>query len=355
MPLRFNQRTHALSGYALLGDDDHPWHRSLGSRHRILGAITPDAAAASVIQASGVKSGTISSKQMAQIVASIQAMQVQDPGGNYEPGTSSCAASGVSQGANDLKLVGSAGSLALTTASSAQVGLIAAGPATLGISIAIAGIVGIFSTIMAHHAAAVKKEQNVLCSAVPAANNYLQIIAQAVAAGQATPAQGIQALQSLSSNFDSAVSSIRKMGGSSCNAACIMTEELRGVIAYMSSQFQDLISAQAAVGASTVPAAQQTRGIVTTSTGPVVAAPVSSGATMQLPVTATPAQIQAAATAPTPAAAAAAMVQPVGVLPPGATAAPSLSDELQSLESSLPTWWPIAAVGILAFLFFEAA
>jgi hypothetical protein len=165
-----------------------------------------------------------------------------DNAGNpaYIPGTSECAASGISGGARDLGLAGSAAGLALTGA--IQTGLVAAGPMTLGISIAIASIVGIFSTILNHHAQAVKKEQNVLCSAVPAANNYLKIIEQGVQSGLATPQQGIDALNSLVRDFTNAVSSIEK----NCNAACIMTEELQAVVLVKQSEYQDMIAAQQA-------------------------------------------------------------------------------------------------------------
>ncbi|HXP23130.1 MAG TPA: hypothetical protein VN807_03285, partial [Candidatus Sulfotelmatobacter sp.] len=100
---------------------------------------------------------------------------------------------------------------------------------------------------------AVKKEQNVLCSAVPAANNYLQIIQQGVESGLATPQQGIDALNSLVNDFKNAVSSIEK----NCNAACVMTEELQAVVLVKQSEYQDMIAAQQAQAQAQATAAAQ--------------------------------------------------------------------------------------------------
>lgn len=280
-----SDRAHTMRGYAVLGAE--AWG---------LGAITAEAALADVISKSGVSSGTIPASTQSLIQQAVAAGQLINAGGSaaYIPGTADCAASGISGGARDLALAGSGAQMFLTTATSAQVGLIAAGPATLGISIAIAGIVGIFGTLMAHHAQAVKKEQNTLCSAVPAANNYLNIIEQGVTSGQVTPAQAIQALQSLSSGFDTAVSSIRKMGGGMCNAACVMTEMLRAIVEYRTSAYQDLEAAGAAIAASS-------------GSTPISAAMVTSGSTLTLPGTSAQA--------------------PAG--------------------SSLPSWWPIAAIAVI--------
>lgn len=292
--------------------------------YAVLGAGAPDPAAiyAQILASSGVNPGAVSSSGAANIKASIAAAELLNNGAPaYVPGTASCAAAGggSSSGANDLKLAGSAGSLSLQAATTT--GLIAAGPATLGISIAIAGIVGLFGTILNHHAQAVQKEQSTLCSAVPAANNYLTIIDQALQSGQATPAEAIQALDSLESDFESAVSSIRKMGGGSCNAACVMTLELRGVVAYRTALYQELAATQAAAPAPTN---------TTAGSGPTTAAPVSSGSTMQLPVASTPASSSAGSAVTAPAGA--------PLTAPAVPAAP---------------WLPIAALFIVGALLSE--
>lgn len=204
-----------------------------------LGAITPDAAAAQVIGSDA----HVNASSRSGILASARAGQMVNASGSpaYIPGTADCA-SATGGGSNNLKLVQTASGLALT---GLQVGLTTAGvvtgaalaPFTAGIS----ALIGLFPMIFGHHKAAVKKEQNVLCAAVPAANNYLQIIAQAVQSGQASPQQGIDALHSLVSDFQSEVSSIRN----DCNAACVMTMQLQAIAAVMVSQYQDLIAAQA--------------------------------------------------------------------------------------------------------------
>src|SRR5579864_6839031 len=125
----------------------------------------------------------IDARAQSAISSSGQAGRIVDAGGAsiYVPGTSECAASGISGANRAVGFISSGASLALTGV--VQAGLIATGPATLGITIAIAGLTGLFSTLFSHHAAAVKKEQNTLCTAVPAANNYLDIIDQAVSSG----------------------------------------------------------------------------------------------------------------------------------------------------------------------------
>jgi len=212
-----------------------------------LGTLDPATAAAQVTSSAATSSGK------AAIVLAAQHGMLVDNAGNpaYIPGTSECAASGISAAAKYVGLAGSAAGLALTGV--VQAGLMAAGPLTLGISVAIASIVGIFSTILNHHAQAVKKEQSVLCSAVPAANNYLQIIEQGVQTGLATPQQGIDALNSLVRDFTNAVSSIEK----NCNAACIMTEELQAVVLVKQSEYQDMIAAQQAQAQAAAAAAAQ--------------------------------------------------------------------------------------------------
>jgi hypothetical protein len=246
-----------------------------------LGTLDPATAAAQVTSSAATSSGK------AAIVLAAQHGMLVDNAGNpaYIPGTSECAASGISAAAKYVGLAGSAAGLALTGV--VQAGLMAAGPLTLGISVAIASIVGIFSTILNHHAQAVKKEQSVLCSAVPAANNYLQIIEQGVQSGLATPQQGIDALNSLVRDFKNAVSSIEK----NCNAACVMTEELQAVVLVKQSEYQDMIAAQqaqaqaaaaaqAAANAAAAAAASQPVQVVTPSrpntTAPAAVVPASS-------------------------------------------------------------------------------
>lgn len=219
--------------------------RSMGRYY--LSAITADQATESIFPAAAVKTSAghnLATRNL--MVQAVQAGQLLDPSGvaAYSQ-NKDCSASGQS---TNVKLAQTASGLALTGTS---IGLTAAGtvtaaalaPWTLGIS----AIIGLFPIIFGHHAAAVKKEQSVLCAAVPAANNYLQVIDQAVSTGQQTPAQGMAALDSLVTDFRSQVSSIMHgndpTSSGECNAACVMLSQLRAIVAFKKSQYQDLATA----------------------------------------------------------------------------------------------------------------
>jgi len=228
-------------------------------RRLSLGALTPQQAVESVFpQASVTSTAGHTQAVWDGYVRDVQAGQMVDASGQpaYLPGTQDCSATGVS---TSVRLAQTASGMALT---GTAIGLTAAGvataaalaPWTMGISV----IIGLFPLIFGHHAAAVKKEQSVLCAAVPAANDYLQIIDQAVQSGQATPQQGQQALQSLVSDFTNQVASIVKGSGpgnsGDCNAACVMIAALKSIAAYKSSVYQDMIaSASTSTSASALP------------------------------------------------------------------------------------------------------
>jgi hypothetical protein len=109
-----------------------------------------------------------------------------------------------------------------------------------------AAAVGLFATLFAGHAAAVRKEQQVECAAMPAANDGLTAVYNAVQNGTFSPADGKAALAQLYSDFRQQVSSILKDNSSQCNAACVLSKQLKAAIAEMSSQFDDLAAAAAA-------------------------------------------------------------------------------------------------------------
>jgi hypothetical protein len=285
---------------------------------RGLGAIT---AAAAQAQAIGTDKN-VNAASKAAILASATALQMVDSSGQpaYIPGTAECAAaSGTPGGAQtDMKLASTSAGLALTGLQLATTAGVVAAPLTLGISIAVSSIIGLFSTLINHHAQAVAKEQTTLCSAVPAANNYLNIIAQAVASGQASPQDGISALESLKGDFRSSVGSIY----GDCNAACVMYMELEAICAVMESQFQDLISGAQQVVTAGGPNVTQPAGVV---------APASSYSSFY--------SSSAAPSAPNTVAAPTTSV-PSFTTAPAAAAAPGASGD----------WLPIAALGIAAFL-----
>lgn len=274
-----------LRGYVVLGRSG--WGP-------LLGALTPDQAAEMIFPLARVTSSAGHNKALRdQMVASAGAGQVVNAQGapDYIPGTSQCSASGVSKNiqlgqiGGQLALTGvNIGALSSPAFAAALGGTAILGAATLGIG----AIIGLLPIFLGHHAAAVKKEQNVLCSLIPAVNNYLLVIDQAVRTGKATPQQGIDALNSLVNDFQPQVASIihgsDPMSAGECNAACAELSKLRAIVARMQSQYQDLIAATPPVPASS---------------GPSMAPPVSSGGgVLTLPVAPTPAQIAAASGAP---------------------------------------------------------
>ena len=112
------------------------------------------------------------------------------------------------------------------------------------IGMVIGGIVGLFSALFAHHAQAVAAEQRNECAAIPAANNYLAVIWQAVSSGQQTPQQGQQALQSLLASFSAQVAS--SVQHNPCNALCEYIVTLKAIVIYWSWAFGDMATAAAA-------------------------------------------------------------------------------------------------------------
>jgi len=168
------------------------------------------------------------------------------------------------QSPSGAKIVNTAGGLALTGLSTgfavAGVAASIAAPITMGASL----LVGLFGSIFAHHAQAVKIEQQTVCAAVPAASDSLKAIDQAVQAGTITPAQGIQALQSLLSAFSSQVAQIIKLDDSHCNAACVWVKQLQAIVLKKSSDYEDMQSVQQVAA---LPAASSSAATAQTATG----------------------------------------------------------------------------------------
>lgn len=119
----------------------------------------------------------------------------------------------------------------------------AAGPIIGAAVLAIGGLATLFGLVFGHHAAAVAKEQKIVCAAVPSANDALAAIYDAVNNGTITPQQGKDALDSLLSQFKATVQPIIKMNSSQCNAACIWVKQLTAIVAEKKSQYDDLIGA----------------------------------------------------------------------------------------------------------------
>jgi hypothetical protein len=212
-------------------------------RFKRMGALTPDQAAATAMPQS-----TISSKagftqgEFNAISAAAAAGQFT----NFNP----AGCSGQSQKSVGPAIVSTAGGFALKFAGAT--GPAAPFVAAAGAALEVAGAV--WGAIFGAHAAAVAKEQQVECAAVPAANDSLLAINQAVQNGTLTPAEGIQALQTLQSQFNSTIASIVKNSASQCNAGCVWMKTMQAIVAELSSQYQDMENAAAAAPASPVSA-----------------------------------------------------------------------------------------------------
>lgn len=129
-------------------------------------------------------------------------------------------------------------------------------------------IATIFGIVFGHHSAAVAAERKVICAAVPAANDALAAIYQAVQNGTMSPQQGQQALAGLLQQFMSTVQPIIKNDATHCNAACVWVKELTAIVAYQTSVYQDMID-------NTGPSASTPAGAITGA----IAAPVNALAT----------------------------------------------------------------------------
>lgn len=192
----------------------------------------------------------------------------------FTPGDTQC--SGIAPAGENLQLVSVGTGLGLTTANilaSTVAAGTAAGTAIPIIGTIVGSIVGLFIAILQHHALVTKAEQNAECALIPAANNYLTIIGQSVTSGQATPAQAVQALQSLFQNFlQQAMSnpSWTDSGQSKCSALCVYAKQLCAIVAYQSAQYQNM-------AATAVPAAAAASGAIASTT--IGTTPVSVGST----------------------------------------------------------------------------
>jgi hypothetical protein len=133
----------------------------------------------------------------------------------------------------------------------------------------LSALTGIFT---AHHAQAVKTEQQVLCAAEPDANNFLRGIDSAVAQGQITTDQAAAALDQGYQNYLQEVSGIIKTG-SKCNAACVYSKCFQAAILKRKQDYA-LITVRYAGGSQGLPG-----GVVSAVAGTVSAA-VSTAASV---------------------------------------------------------------------------
>src|SRR5437660_3212729 len=101
-----------------------------------------------------------------------------------------------------------------------------------GLALGLVGIgITVFGAIFAHHKKQVARERQVLCAAVPAANETLRVIETAIQQGQIAPAQAIAYLDDLFNQFQGAIGAILKSDSTHCNAACVWRYSLAAIVA----------------------------------------------------------------------------------------------------------------------------
>ena len=190
----------------------------------------------------------------------------------YSP---TCAANPVAP----LNLFATASGMALTTAtvttgilSSSSVAIIpaVAVPVIGWIIAGVGAIISLIGAIFAHHAAAVKRDLAFGCSALPAVNNALSVIATAVQNGNMKASDAANALPEIYSQFMSAggasgsfpggPSSIPSSGVAIndhpyCNGDCAMSLIVFAMVAYWQAQYQAMAATQAAAAAAAASAA----------------------------------------------------------------------------------------------------
>lgn len=178
----------------------------------------------------------------------------------YMDASTGCAGVKAGTGATISKAATAAGGLVL------KMGVASGNPIIVGVGAAAELAGTIFGAIFGHHTAAVAKERSILCAAVPAANQALVAIDQAVQAGNFTPQNGIDALNATVAGFEQAVTSIQHgadpTSKGECNAACVMLSQLRAIVLRRVSLYQDMITAAAAAASSQSSAAKPVTSIV---------------------------------------------------------------------------------------------
>ncbi|HET7107797.1 MAG TPA: hypothetical protein VFI38_13385 [Candidatus Acidoferrum sp.] len=142
---------------------------------------------------------------------------------------------------------------------------------------------GLLSTVLggitAHHAAAVKQEQGILCAEVPGMQSFLRGVDVAVSQGADLNA-AVQAMESAYSLFVSRTQPIFK----SCNAACDYRKYVRAAIEYRKLNYSLRVasqhsSAQGVIGGAVAAVSSAVSSVASVFTGgtPPQALPISTG------------------------------------------------------------------------------
>lgn len=196
-------------------------------------------------------------------------MITQIQNGQFNTVAFSPACAGIIAANPDLSLTQAAGKIAgastgaIAAAAAGTAAGTALGVATLGIGV----VVAVLSIIFAHHAAAVAQEQNLGCTAIAAANNAMNVIAEGVSAGSIAPADAATALNTVYSQFQALVKPSFSTSPY-CSADCEAQLCMLGMMIYWQAQYNAMADAQAATAASATAAAAQ----ATASGNPVAAA-----------------------------------------------------------------------------------
>jgi hypothetical protein len=223
-------------------------HRTIYPSRFFLGDITADAAARMVFP--NPPASPHAGHNMSTFDSIVSAAGSGQMSPAYLPGTSDCANATLGPRAVITKGGSQVGGLLL------KIGAASGNPIVLGIGAAAEVASIVFSAIFGHHAKAVARERSILCAAVPAANQTLLVVDQAVAEGNFTPQNGIDAVNAMVAGFAQAVASIQHgadpTAKGECNAACVMLSQLRAIAYRKVSQYQDLQAAAAAAAAAPV-------------------------------------------------------------------------------------------------------
>lgn len=172
----------------------------------------------------------------------------------------SCA----TQAAPNVNLFQTGSTLALGT-SAAGVGIAGATGAIAASTAALAGaaimgvgaVIGIIGVIFAHHAAAVRQEQQLGCAAIGAWNNSISLIDRAVANGQMTPEAASAGMDELYSKISSYIAPAVSHSPF-CSADCELLIECKAIMIYRKAQFAAM-GTQQNIAAAQQTSADQTR------------------------------------------------------------------------------------------------
>jgi len=220
--------------------------RLAGRRRRLLGQGSDEDF---ISQAIAPYQGQPFYQHIHDFVAGDLAAGVVDSGGNYATGAGVCSGNGPS--VSPMTAITSVATSAGPKIFAALAPVAAAGP--IGAAVVIgAAVIGLFVSIFRPNQYT-RDESRILCAAVPAANAVLQQIDQEVQYGTITPAQAVQALNSLLSQFSSAVAPIiNHTAGNYAvtgdNAEFVMAS-LKAIVAKKNAQYQALAQQAAAAPA----------------------------------------------------------------------------------------------------------